>query len=152
LIGQGEAQAEEVIMAVFQNTDQLYKVMDELWKRISDDEQISKNLLKSGLIVRFVYREPHGWVTIDGSDGKTIKVTLDQCETKPVVEMRMKSDFAHNFWLGKENVSMALMQGKIVSIGPVNKALALLPAVKPAFTIYSKVIEDFSQEEVGKAA
>jgi hypothetical protein len=129
-------------MAAFADTEDLYKVMDELWKRICDDEKISQNLLKSLLIVRFIYREPHGWVTIDGSDGENIKVTLDQCATRPVVEMRMKSDFAHTFWQGKENVSLALMQGKIVSTGPVNKALALLPAVKPAFSIYNKVIED----------
>jgi SCP-2 sterol transfer family len=132
-------------MAVFSDSEDLYKVMDELWKRISADPAMSKDLLKSKMVIRFVYREPDGWVTVDGSDGENIKVTLDYCETKPVVEMRMKSDFAHNFWLGKENVSMALMQGKIVSIGPVNKALALLPAVKPAFIIYNKVIEDFKR-------
>ena len=132
-------------MPVFSDTDDLYKVMDELWKRIGSDEQITNDLVKSRLIVRFVYREPHGWVTVDGSDGKSIKVTLDQCETKPVVEMRMKSDFAHSFWLGRENISLALIQGKIVSTGPVSRALALLPAVKPAFFIYTQVIEDLKK-------
>lgn len=132
-------------MAAFTDTEDLYRVMEELWKRIIDDEQISQNLLKSRLIVRFVYREPDGWVTIDGSDGENIKVTLDQCGTKPVVEMRMKSDFAHSFWQGRENVSLALMQGKIVSTGPVSKALALLPAVRPAFSIYNKVISDLNK-------
>ena len=132
-------------MAAFTDTEDLYRVMDELWKRIINDEQISCNLLKSRLVIRFVYREPAGWVTIDGSDGAHIRVTMDQCETKPVVEMRMKSDFAHSFWLGRENVSLALMQGKIVSIGPVCKALALLPAVRPAFSIYSKVIKDLNR-------
>ena len=132
-------------MAAFSDTEDLYRVMDELWKRISSDEKISADLLKSRLIVRFVYREPDGWVTIDGSDGETIKVTLADCDTKPIVEMRMKSDFAHNFWQGKENVTVALMQGKIVSTGPVNRALALLPAVKPAFSIYNQVCQDLNK-------
>jgi len=132
-------------MAAFSDTEDLYRVMDELWKRISSDEKISADLLKSRLIVRFVYREPDGWVTIDGSDGETIKVTLADCDTKPIVEMRMKSDFAHKFWQGKENVTAALMQGKIVSIGPVNRALALLPAVKPAFSIYNQVCTDLKK-------
>jgi hypothetical protein len=130
------------IMAVFSDTNDLYKVMDELWKRIVATEEISQKLLSSRLVVRFVYKDPDGFVTIDGSDGQTIKVTLDACDTKPVVEMRMKSDFAHSFWRGKENVPMALMQGKIVSTGPVQKALALLPAVKPAFNIYNQILED----------
>jgi 2-oxoisovalerate dehydrogenase E1 component len=129
-------------MAAFADTEDLYNVMEELWKRIGAHKEISEKLLKTRLVVRFVYREPHGWVTIDGSDGETLKVTVDQCDVKPVIEMRMKSDFAHNFWQGKENPTLALMQGKIVSTGPVNKALALLPAVKPAFSIYNEVIED----------
>jgi len=132
-------------MAAFDDTEDLYRVMDELWKRICSDEKISRDLLKSKLVVRFVYREPEGWVTIDGSDGEAIKVTLDSCDTKPVVEMRMKSDFAHKFWQGKENVTVALMQGKIVSTGPVNRALALLPAVKPAFSIYNQVCQDLNK-------
>ena len=132
-------------MAAFSNTEDLYRVMDELWKRISSNEKISRDLLKSKLIVRFVYRDPAGWVTIDGSDGETLKVTLADCDTKPIVEMRMKSDFAHNFWQGKENVTVALMQGKIVSTGPVNRALALLPVVKPAFSIYSQVCTDLNK-------
>ena len=132
-------------MPVFADTEALYKVMDELWKRIIVDKDISQRLLTSKLVVRFVYRDPEGLVTIDGSDGQTIKVTLAQCDTRPIVEMRMKSDFAHSFWMGRENVPMALMQGKIVSAGPVQRALALLPAVRPAFSIYNKVIEDFEK-------
>jgi hypothetical protein len=134
-------------MPAFTDTEDLYKVMEELWRRISKNKEISQKLLKSRLIVRFAYREPDGWVTIDGSDGETIRVTIDRRGPEPVIEMRMKSDFAHSFWMGKENVTMAMMQGKIVSTGPVNKALALLPAVKPAFSIYNNVIED-----LGKAA
>jgi 2-oxoisovalerate dehydrogenase E1 component len=59
----------------------------------------------------------------------------------------MRSDVAHNFWLGRENPALALISGKISSKGPVNKALALLPVVKPAFQIYPDVVE-----EVKKAA
>jgi hypothetical protein len=59
--------------------------------------------------------------------------------------MSMKSDVAHNFWLGRENPALALISGKISSRGPVNKALALLPVVKPAFQIYPGVVEDLKR-------
>jgi hypothetical protein len=38
-------------------------------------------------------------------------------------------------------VPLALIQGKIVSKGPVNKALALMPAIKPAYGLYPSVIQ-----------
>ncbi|HEY9714204.1 MAG TPA: SCP2 sterol-binding domain-containing protein [Chroococcales cyanobacterium] len=129
-------------MSIFADTEQLYQVMQELWTQIKADKSMSDSLLKSKLVVRFHYREPDGHLTIDGSDGKEIKVTIGACDLKPDVEMFMKSDVAHNFWCGKENPAAALLTGKIVSKGPVNKALALLPAIKPAFQIYPTIVEN----------
>ncbi|HEY9712010.1 MAG TPA: SCP2 sterol-binding domain-containing protein [Chroococcales cyanobacterium] len=129
-------------MSVFSNTDELYSVMEELWRRIKSDNDMSAKLLESKLVVKFVYRDPDGTLTVDGSDGVEIKVYAGDCEIKPTIEMTMKSDVAHNFWLGKENPAMALISGRIASKGPVNKAMALLPAVKAAFQIYPIVVED----------
>jgi hypothetical protein len=134
--------SEDLFMSVFNNSDDLMEVMQELWRRIKADDEMSGKLLRSRLVVRFIYRDPDGILTIDGSNGKEIIVTAGTCDTKPVIEMSMKSDVAHNFWLGKENPAMALISGKISSKGPVNQALALLPVVKPAFQIYPDVVED----------
>jgi hypothetical protein len=132
-------------MSIFSNTDELYTVMKELWRRIKADDEMSRKLLESRLIVRFVYRDPDGMLTIDGSDGKELNIYAGPCDLNPVVEMSMKSDVAHNFWLGRENPALALISGKISSRGPVNKALALLPVVKPAFQIYPGVVEDLKR-------
>jgi len=128
-------------MSSFSDTQQLYLVMNELWSRIKADKIMASTLLESELIVRFHYRKPDGWVTIDGSDGKELQITIGANDLKPVIEMFMTSDVAHNFWLGKENPAVALLTGKIVSKGPVNRALALLPVVRPAFSIYQSIYE-----------
>jgi putative sterol carrier protein len=127
-------------MPVFADTNELYSVMRELWEEIKANPQMSQELLKSRLIVRFHYRDPEGYVTIDGSDGQEIKIFVGECESKPIVEMTMKSDVAHAFWSGKENPAVALLSGRITSKGPVNRALALLPVVKPAFQIYPHIV------------
>lgn len=132
-------------MSIFTNTQHLYTVMQELWTRIKANPEMSKKLLESRLIVRFHYKDPEGWVTVDGSDGKEIRVSIGHNELKPDVEMFMKADVAHHFWLGKENPALALLQGKMQSKGQVNKALALLPVLKPAFEIYPGVLEDFEK-------
>jgi hypothetical protein len=129
-------------MSVFADTDQLYSVMRELWKQIEADSAMSEALLKTRLIVRFRYREPEGFITIDGSDGENLRITLGDCDATPIVEMSMKSDVAHNFWLGRENPALSLLTGKMVSRGPVNRALALLPLIKPAFNLYPRIVEE----------
>lgn len=129
-------------MSVFTSTDELHEVMEALWTMIRETPDMAEKLIASKLIVQFRYREPEGLMTIDCSDGQEMKIYVGQCQIKPVIEMSMKADIAHDFWLGKVNVPTALMMGKIVSRGPVPKALALLPVIKPAYTIYPKVLDD----------
>jgi putative sterol carrier protein len=126
-------------MPAYANTEDLHKVMVELWNRIKADKAMSEELLRSRLIVRFHYREPKGTMTIDSSDGQDMKIHAGEHDTKPVVEMSMTADVAHDFWLGQVSVPMAILTGKMVAKGPVNKALALLPTIKPAFKIYPEV-------------
>jgi putative sterol carrier protein len=125
--------------AAFENTEALQRVMSELWVQIKAHKEMSESLLGSKLAVRFNYRDPVGQITVDSRDGSDIKVYPGPCDIKPDVEMDMKSDVAHEFWLGKVSVPMAILTGKIVAKGPVQKALALLPAIKPAFSIYPEV-------------
>lgn len=129
-------------MSAFDDTDQLYRVMFSLWERIKANPEMSQKLLASGLVVRFNYKDPDGCITVDCSDKQNMKVYLAECEIKPIVEMSMKADFAHSFWLGRENVALALLQGKVTSKGPMQRALALLPCVEPAFKIYPIVRQE----------
>jgi hypothetical protein len=133
-------------MSAYTSTDELHKIMVDLWTAIKDDPSMSGKLLASKLIVQFHYREPDGRMTIDCSDGKSFVITAGDTKVKPVVEMFMKADVAHDFWLGKVNVPVAIITGKIVAKGPVNKALALLPVIKPAYDIYPDIYKKYNNK------
>jgi len=134
-------------MAFYTDTAQLNTVMETLWGQIANDEDMSKKLLAGKLIVRFNYREPDGKLTVDCSDGTTMRFTTGDTEAKPIIEMFMKADVAHEFWLGKVNVPVAILSGKIVSKGPTPKALALLPVVKPAYALYPSIYDAVKKKE-----
>ena len=136
-------------MPVFASTDELNDVMERLWDSIKADPGMSEQLLKSKMCVRFYYREPEGRLTVDCTDGQEMKITTGESDLKPDVEMFMKSDVAHDFWLGKVNVPVAILSGKIVSKGPVNKALSLLPVVKPAYAMYPEIFESAKRKKAG---
>ncbi len=129
-------------MAAFSNKEELYQTLGALWDRIKAHPEMSKRLLAEGLIIRFNYKDPDACITIDCSDHQEIKVYPDHSDLTPTVEMTMKSDWAHRFWQGKENVPAAMLQGKLVSKGSVAKALGLLPTIKPAFAMYNSVLEE----------
>lgn len=126
-------------MSAFTSTDELQKTMVELWNQIKNDPSMSEKLLSSKLIVQFHYRDPDGRITIDCSDGQQFIIYGGETKVKPQVEMSMKADIAHEFWLGKVNVPVAILTGKMMAKGPVNKALALLPVIRPAYEMYPDI-------------
>ena len=128
-------------MATFTNSEELLAVMTSLWKQIKADPSMSEQLLRSKLIVQFRYRDPEGILTIDCSDGQNLQIIPGPGEKKPIVEMSMKADVAHDFWLGQVSVPVALLTGKMVSKGPTSRALSLLPVIRPAFALYRAMLE-----------
>jgi putative sterol carrier protein len=135
-------------MAVFSSSDELMSILTKLWDKIKAHPDMSNQITETKLIVQFKYRDPDGLLTIDCSDGKDLKVMTGPTNLKPVIEMSMKADVAHEFWMGRVNVPVAVMTGKIASKGPTPKALALLPAIKPAYKMYPEVLKEEGKEHL----
>ncbi|MBF0497796.1 MAG: hypothetical protein HQK58_14680 [Deltaproteobacteria bacterium] len=54
----------------------------------------------------------------------------------------MKAEIAHKFWYGKVNLTAALARRQMTAKGPIPKIMALLPAIKPAYAMYPKYLDD----------
>ena len=134
-------------MPVFRDRDHLYQVLGALFDRVSKEPQIADRLLESKLIVRFRYKDPEGIVTVDMRSAP-ITYQFGESDKEPDVEMIQSGDTSHQFWQGKLNVARAIATRKVVTRGSVPKALALLPAVKPAFTIYPEVLRELGYGEM----
>ena len=134
-------------MPIFRNTDHLYQVLGTLFDQTAADPAIADRLLEGNLIVRFRFTDPEGSVTIDL---RTAPITykFGESDLSPDVETIQSGDTAHQFWLGRLNVARAIATRKVISRGSVPKALALLPAVKPMFEIYPRVLRDLGYEEM----
>jgi len=134
-------------MPVFRDTEHLYQVLGRLFDRVAADPDLSQGLVKGNLVVRFRFKEPQGAVTIDLRQ-TPLTYTFGPSDLKPDVEMIQSGDTAHLFWLGRLNVARAIATRKVVSRGSVPKALALLPAVRPAFKVYAQVLRDLGYSEM----
>src|SRR5947207_6870337 len=99
-------------MGVYANADEMWQVLGTLWERIKADPHMSEQLLKSKLIVQFRYRDPEWILTIDSSDGQNVRIINGPGENKPVIEMLMRADVAHEFWMGRISVPVAILTGK----------------------------------------
>ncbi|MHB1682934.1 MAG: hypothetical protein ACYCYO_08930 [Bacilli bacterium] len=131
---------------IFKNSEELYEILGAFFNQLKFDEVMGRQIQNSKIIVQWEYSEPAGIVTIDATrddpDGGFYQVILGPTDIKPEIYMTMKADVAHEFWLGKVNLLAALSRRQIVAKGPIPKALKLLPAIKPAYSLYAKFLAE----------
>jgi len=126
---------------IFTDVNMLYEILGGFYERIATDPEISKELLNSGLKVRFVYKNPDGYLTIDAS-GEKVKIYkgAEGDHVNLDVEMTLSADLAHYFWHGLVNAVQALTRREITAKGNLPKAMTLLPILTPAYDIYPKFL------------
>ena len=92
-------------------------------------------------MIRFSYEQPELTITIDCRDNK-INFLFNVEDPKPDIDMHMKAEIAHKFWLGKVNLMMAIARRQIIAKGQIPKVLKLLPVIKPAYKLYPEYLKN----------
>lgn len=128
-------------MTYFDNIQPFYDCVSELFDRLSEDPAIKKKALESKLIVHFIYQNPDGEIWIDCT-GDEMVLTPGPLDLEADSTLRMDTDVAHRFWLGRLNLIKSLTSGEILSEGSVPRMLKLLPVIKPAFKIYPEILKE----------
>ena len=126
-------------MAYFQSADQVKEVIGGFFSQLAVHPTIGKSLRDSKLVLKFVYEDPNLTITADCSQDPIV-VLFDDTTRTPEIEMTMKADIAHQFWFGKLNLLTALTRRQMVAKGPIPKILRLLPAIKPAYSLYPEYL------------
>ena len=133
-------------MGLFESSEKFEEVLGGFFREMAEAPQIADKLLKSNLIIRFSYTDPDLVIVVDCS-GDKIDVRPHDKETKATVDMSMTADIAHKFWFGKVNLTKALTRKEMVAKGPIPKILKLLPAIKPAYEMYPKYLDENGYSE-----
>ena len=134
-------------MAFFRDTEHLYSVLDTFFTAMAGEGEIARAMLAGKFVLRFRYSQPDGQITVD-LRGDDLVWELGDCTLQPDLEMIQEADIAHRFWSGKLSVPKALALRQVVSRGDVAKALKLLPALKPAYPLYARVLEQMGEQEL----
>jgi len=138
----------------FKSKEEFLEVMTALLDHMKYHDQVGGAVARSKIIVEFVYKDPEASVTINArqrpaDDEKAyFAFEFDDKETKPDVSFTSSADFGLRFWQGKENPVLSLATGKLKAKGDAAKALALLPAIKPAFKIFPGILRDMGRENM----
>jgi hypothetical protein len=128
-------------MGYFQSSAELQEVLGGFFEVLFSDPQIGPKLKAAKLKLQFFYTDPDLTIAADTSEDP-VRLRFNDADFKPEVQMSMKADVAHRFWHGKVNLVMALARREMSAKGPIPKILKLLPAIKPAYALYPKYLEE----------
>lgn len=138
-------------MGVFKDADQVYELLGGLFNDLTGDPVIAEKFAASGLVIRFTYTDPDSEIWLDArkKDPNDLGVICGPAEgLNAEVEMSMKADVAHQFWLGNVNLMVALTRKQITAKGPIPKIMKLLPVIKPAYAKYQQFLKDRGLEDM----
>jgi len=133
-------------MASFETKEQFTAILTALWDRIVRTPEIAEPLSRTGLLARFRFSDLETDLYIDARGDQLTFYWDPEERPTPDVEMILSAETAHKFWMQDLNIPLALASRKIIAKGSVQKALKLLPALKPAFSVYPLILR-----EMGKA-
>jgi putative sterol carrier protein len=133
-------------MPYYDSIEKMYDVYEEFLKRVLSDPKVGAKLGKAKVKIRFNYTEPEGSILLDltgpGPEGMHGSYKIGDTETKADVTLSQSADLAHRFWQGKENAVLALAAGKIKGSGAVQKAMGLVTAIRPTFSMFKDVLRE----------
>ncbi|BCO37695.1 hypothetical protein BMW24_001225 [Mycobacterium heckeshornense] len=122
-------------MAFFSSAEQLYDVFTGFMRDMAADPQLGPKFVQSKTVFRINYIDPDASILVDCTQDP-IQITEGLSDVKPDVQLTMKADDGHLFWMGKLKITTAITKRKIKVAGQVAKMMNLLPALDPAFARY----------------
>lgn len=136
----------------YDDIDQLYEIYGHFLDKVLTDPKIGPKMSKAGIIIKFIYTDPDGEITIDLKNPPTKpgyfgNYYLGPCDLKEDVWTKQAADFSHSFWHGFENPIAGVTKGKIKQGGKVTAMLKLLPVVRPAFATFPVALEEMGYGE-----
>lgn len=119
-------------MAIFKNTEEMYKMLGDLWNYIIFDIKLGEKLKDFDVTIKFVINDPTGFIWLSHD-----KVILgDEANKDATITMTLSGDTVHKYWLKQISLPVALATQQIKSKGPIPKVLKMLPYLKPVFEAY----------------
>ena len=135
-------------MAVYRNKKELQDILSRLWEKIFNTPEIVDKLSALSLVVEFRFTDMETRMFIVVGDGRKEVLWDPANPVRADLEMILSSDTGHGFWMEELNVPLALASRKIVAKGAIQKALKLLPVLKPAFAIYPIVLGEMGRQDL----
>jgi putative sterol carrier protein len=135
-------------MPYFKDAGEVYTYIGGMFDDLAGDEDLEPRFRTANVIVQYRLSNPEAQITVCTREDRDTRIDKGETAMEPEVVMTMDADTAHEFWLGKLSVTVALARGQMQAKGPVAKILKLVPLLKPAFPLYRQRLLDAGRDDL----
>lgn len=128
-------------MSFYQNDEQLYDVMQEVFERVRERPEHIETFTRSNLVIRMRFQNPEAEILLDGRQ-PPLEVFFGTRPGQSDLELAMPADLLHRIWLGEEPLKNAFFSGQIKTKGNVFRAMKLSDLFREAERAYPKVLAE----------
>jgi putative sterol carrier protein len=126
-------------MPIYQNSDEMYKVMTVLFSQVLADPAGDKELTKNPVIFRLDISDPTGVITID-SKAKPPAVAYGPNQAKADLVIHTKADVLHQVCMKELRLGEAFFGGKMKVDGSILRAKRLEGLFHVIQGLYPKIV------------
>ena len=127
-------------MAIFQSSEQLYAVLDQVFTRVTANPDNIAAFTHSNLVIRLRTTEPEAEVLLDGRQ-PPLEVFYGPRPGKANLEVLLQADLLHAIWIGKQSASQAFFGGQVKTQGNLLKAAQLIELFRECERVYAEVAQ-----------
>jgi hypothetical protein len=128
-------------MPVFQNSEQLYSILELLFDKIKQQPAAAQSLQASRLIIRLSCKNPEAAVVIN-SRSQPIQVSYGPSTLRPDLDVDLTADALHQILLAEMPLRKALASGQMKVRGPIWKTPALEAILHRGQDYYPQIARD----------
>lgn len=132
-------------MASFRSADDLRRYVGGIFEQALADAKLGPRLRDTGVVLKLVTTEPDAVLILDLPNSN---VALGSAEAAADATMRMSSEVANRFWLGRANLPVAMARGQVKVEGRVAALLKLVPSTKQLFPAYLELLRADGRDDL----
>ncbi len=119
-------------MVVFKDASHMYELLEDLWTHIVFEVGLDEKMRQYEVSFKFVITKPDGYFYVDSEKILSGK----EANRDAVITMELSGDTTYKFWTKELPLPLALATRKIITKGPINKVLKILPSLKPVYELF----------------
>lgn len=133
-------------MTYFSNSEQIYRIMQSLFERMSGlvPDPVDA-LVSSHMVVRIKLTEPDAQITINGHK-RPVRIDYGLVNGRADLEIGMQADTLHLILLDEYSIRQGFSKGELKVRGPIWKALSFADIFYKGRAYYPQVLKEYGLE------